>query len=92
MAGDCTPQAKSRNKAVEVPLRTGVKQPLRLVVELNCKYCYLDEQKMYFSEWIQQSKSVTELCCRKMQLCEMCTWVTKAWLPHSVLGLHSWTE
>uniref|UniRef100_A0A8C0X3V2 Uncharacterized protein n=1 Tax=Castor canadensis TaxID=51338 RepID=A0A8C0X3V2_CASCN len=52
MAGHCTPQAKSRNQAEAIPLSTGVKQPLRLIVDLNLELSDLDELQIYLFEWV----------------------------------------
>jgi hypothetical protein len=52
MAGDCTLQAKSRNQAVEVSASTGVKQPLRLIIDLNLELNDVDELQMYLFEWV----------------------------------------
>jgi hypothetical protein len=58
MAGHCTPQAKSRNQAEAIPLSTGVKQPLRLIVDLNLELSDLDELQIYLFEWVLQRKSL----------------------------------
>jgi hypothetical protein len=87
MAEYWAPQAKSRNQAEEVPPWKGVKQPLRLIVDLNLELDDLDELQIYLFEWVQQRKSSIQLCCRKMQIWGLCTCGSRAWPIHRVLGL-----
>jgi hypothetical protein len=41
---------------MEITPRTGVKQHLRLIVDLNLELHDLDELRIYLFEWIQQGK------------------------------------
>jgi hypothetical protein len=79
MARDCVPQTKSRNQAVEGPPRTRVKQPLRLIVDLNLDLSDLYELQTCLFEWVQQRKSSIQLCCRKMKIWEWNTYGSRAW-------------
>jgi hypothetical protein len=56
---DWAPQAKIRNQVEEGPPRTGVKQPLRLIVDLNLDLDDLDELQIHLFEWFQHRKSST---------------------------------
>uniref|UniRef100_A0A8C0XJ38 Uncharacterized protein n=1 Tax=Castor canadensis TaxID=51338 RepID=A0A8C0XJ38_CASCN len=87
MAGYCTPQAKSINHAVEVQPRTGVKQPLRLIIDLNLDLDDLHELQIHLFEWVLQRKSSVQLCCRKMQIWGLCTCGSRPWPIHRVLSL-----
>ncbi|XP_073935768.1 PRAME family member 12-like [Castor canadensis] len=87
MAGGWATQAKSRNLVVDVPPRTGVKQPFRLIVDLNLDLCDMNEFQTYLFEWVQQRKSSIQLCCRKMKIWELSTYSSRVWSIHRVMSL-----
>uniref|UniRef100_A0A8C0X021 Leucine-rich repeat-containing protein 14 n=1 Tax=Castor canadensis TaxID=51338 RepID=A0A8C0X021_CASCN len=87
MPEDCILQTKSKNQAAEVPPRIGVKQPLRLIVDVNLEPCDLNKFQLYLFEWVQQRKSLIQLCCRKMQIWGLSILVIRTWSIHRVLGL-----
>jgi hypothetical protein len=87
MPEDCILQTKSKNQAAEVPPRIGVKQPLRLIVDVNLEPCDLNKFQLYLFEWVQQRKSLIQLCRRKMQIWGLSILVIRTWSIHRVLGL-----
>ncbi|XP_020043199.2 PRAME family member 12-like [Castor canadensis] len=83
----CISQTKGKNKALDIPPRTGVKPSLRLIVDLNLELHDQDKLQIHLFEWVQQRKRSIQLCCRKMQIWGLCTCGSRTWPIHRVLGL-----
>ncbi|KAL6030989.1 hypothetical protein STEG23_007057 [Scotinomys teguina] len=84
----CSPQVVRKEQKLEDIPGPGVRQPLKIIVDLCLNFHKLDAYHTYLLQWAKPKKSSLQLCCRKLQVWELPVYtiieILKVFEPHCV--------